>query len=133
MVIETIVRLKKSNAEPGHIGSRYARLISLLWRRPPRRRPNPTQPTSATNQVEEFDLNQSANEALEVTNGDFSLNTFSWLDLDSVGNFATANNSVSPSFMDFVHTNEEPVEQAYSTAPMDSQQWFTDRPQDLVF
>ena len=133
MVMETIMRLKKSNAEPGHIGTRYAKLISLLWRRPPRKRANPTQPGSATNQVEEFDLNQSANEALEVTNGDFSLNTFSWLDLDSVGHFATANNSISPSFMDFAHTTEEPIDPAYEAAPMDSNQWFNDRPQDLVF
>ena len=146
MVVETILRLRKSNTEPAHIGTRYARLISLLWRRSPRRATNASLVEGATNgavgangqpaQVPvdaEGNLNQTATDSLEVTNGDFSLNTFSWLDLDSVGNFATANSEASPSFADIGQAVDGQNGVVFGMQPIDSQQWFNDRPQDLVF
>ena len=166
MVVETIIRLRKSNTEPAHVGSRYARLISLLWRRPPRRQPTANSvsaavaaaatagglhghalapngigaaaaaaaaATAAAAMDEEANLNQTATDSLEVTNGDFSLNTFSWLDLDSVGHFATANNDASPSFADVPPPVEDGNGMVFGMHAIDSQQWFNDRPQDLVF
>ena len=175
MVVETIWRLRKSDTEPAHVGSRYARLISLLWRRPPRRPPTASARASTATAAgtastegstnghalapsgggfgvahglsagggdeDGGNLNQTATDSLEVTQGDFSLNTFSWLDLDAVNHFATVNSGhmgaadISPSFADMPPGVNDGQQHgmAFGTHAIDSQTWFSSDPQHLVF
>ena len=102
MIDQTIARLKKASMGKNHMGSRYAKLIQLLWRKPPvaaehRRRsvPHPMEgglkphypdPSSLP---QGFDPNQG-----NMGNMGYSQSGFSWLDLGATWNFATQNNSV---------------------------------------
>jgi hypothetical protein len=102
MIDQTIARLQKASVGANHMGSRYARLIQLLWRKAPiptdqRKVSIPpsmdghlkqqyTDPTSLP-----FGPNQGSMGNMEFTPS----GTFSWLDLGATWNFATQNNSIS--------------------------------------
>lgn len=112
MINLTIDRLQKASAGANHMGTRYARLIQMLWRKSPKGGKNissdsdhqqtldsrlqdankiemvpnlPTvyDPNSAFNTM---GMNRSA--ATNAPNG-----TFSWLDLGATWNFATQGNT----------------------------------------
>ena len=131
MVGETVMCLRKSSTNTSHIGTRYAKLISLLWRRPPKQKePAPINvgPTSTPNGTA-FPPTVPSN---DVSENDLSINAFSWLDLSAVGDFATRNNSVSLSFPDF---DVPDTNNSYMDAFADNQQqqWFNNESPSFVF
>lgn len=110
MVNRIIDLLQKASAGAGDMGSRYSRLLQLLWCRPPkksiqREKVHPQSinnliiPTS--NQPNVMSSNQMYDQALFNTlgmpnTGEGNLpngSTFSWLDLGAAWSFATQNNS----------------------------------------
>lgn len=110
MITDTVDRLQQASAYANDVGDRYSRLIKLLWRKSPGRgsiaegmeitRPTTAQagPTSAP----------EADHNLNETN---DVNTFSWLDLGAIGDFALTNNeSVSGSMDSWDHFDETPSE-----------------------
>jgi hypothetical protein len=115
MVSQTIENLQKSSVGANHMGSRYARLLQLLWRKAPKRSdPRETQHQQGMeNRVAALqDHDQSgtqSNPDLPDHSGTRSMNhvdlapsgTFSWLDLDAAWGFATQNNGVSGGTGDF--------------------------------
>ncbi|CAG8979931.1 hypothetical protein HYALB_00013515 [Hymenoscyphus albidus] len=113
MIQQTISRLEKASVGANGMGSRYARLLQLLWRKAPHKRmplnhPNHDPTTTTTN----YPLNPANQTPYEHTgfapihlspNGHDASRfasqprpagpgTFSWLDLDATWNFATQNN-----------------------------------------
>lgn len=113
MISQTIERLQKASMGPNHMGSRYARLLQLLWRKAPKR----TEPREARKQSidtrmqppqdpnnpgpQDFDPTQFPSMGINQGVGQMAPlappGTFSWLDLGATWNFATQNNSVSGS------------------------------------
>lgn len=102
MVNVTIDRLERASVKRHDMGSRYSRLLRLLWRKTPMRveqnnnadlRPEaePITRLGGQQSSQEFDLSAM------VPHQFINHSAFSWLDLDAVGNFATQNNSVVPS------------------------------------
>ncbi|KAG9237316.1 hypothetical protein BJ875DRAFT_370253, partial [Amylocarpus encephaloides] len=114
MINQTIEGLQKASVGANHMGSRYARLLQMLWRKAPKRARNKqqnkssidgrlnaaTQNTSNIGQSQ-FDPNAQFPGHLAMNNniglsGQFQprpSGTFSWLDLGATWNFATQNNS----------------------------------------
>lgn len=107
MILDTIEKLQRASACPNDIGDRYSRLIKLLWRKNPAARGSIAEGAnthraslSAQRSVPAGDINGAA-ESLDQNLYDVpdgpSINTFSWLDLPAVGEFATQNNANSMS------------------------------------
>ncbi|KAL3420567.1 C6 transcription factor [Phlyctema vagabunda] len=110
MINQTIDRLQKASVGPNHMGSRYSRLIQMLWRKPPKANQDATRhqsidgrlkapenelPTTILNVYNPntaFDMGMTNMATTNVPNG-----TFSWLDLGATWNFATQNNNTSVS------------------------------------
>ena len=98
MITDTIDRLQKASAHSNDVGDRYSRLIKLLWRKPPGRGSiaegaETTRPTTAQANDTIDQPNQMVNDTAN------NVNSFSWLDLGAVGDFALTNNeSLSGSF-----------------------------------
>ena len=133
MVIETVSRLQKSSTSPAHVGARYAKLINLLWRRPPKQGNAETTKANANGtDLNGVNTNQHNQPIMNVVDGSFPLHTFSWLDLDSVGIFATQNNGtgISPSYADLAFM---PDDMNVALEGVDSQQWFNDSTPNYVF
>jgi len=108
MINQTIERLQKASVGANYMGSRYARLLQLLWRKAPKRsdprdtphvqsidrRPKVPQDHGQSGPQSSFDPN-NFNGMGGVSNvGIAASRTFSWLDLDATWNFATQNNSL---------------------------------------
>jgi hypothetical protein len=104
MIDQTIGRLQRASVGANHMGSRYARLIQLLWRKAPipadQRKGSFSQPmeghtrqhyADAMSLQPGFHPNQGNAGDMEFTPS----GTFSWLDLGATWNFATQNNSIS--------------------------------------
>jgi hypothetical protein len=104
MVSKTIDVLQKASAGANHMGSRYSRLLQLLWRkglkkRPPKEKPRPQsidsilQPQNAgMSNTEVYDPNTYG--GLQMPNAvDGYTNTFSWLDLGAAWTYATQNDA----------------------------------------
>lgn len=86
LVRRTTEKLRRASAGPDDMGSRYARLLELLWK--------PKQATTATSPQSSListDISISANKpnfGSPIVN--FSpTNDFSWLDLSAVGDFVS--------------------------------------------
>jgi hypothetical protein len=112
MINQTIERLQKASVGANHMGSRYARLLQLLWRKPPKHnnrshRPsidarlkptNPNDPSSSAPQdPNQFDPSNSFG---NMGQGQMGVGPgggtgFSWLDLGATWNFATQNGNSS--------------------------------------
>ena len=112
MINQTIERLQKASMGNNHMGSRYARLLQLLWRKapkrtdpadahrqsidtrmqPPRQNQDPNNPPGFDPSQQQFNMgmNQMGGISAPAAPG-----TFSWLDLGATWNFATQNNSGS--------------------------------------
>lgn len=111
MISQTIEHLQKASVGANHMGSRYARLLQLLWRKPPQRsdlRETQHQQSIDSRVTAPQDHGQSGPQSnFDPTNvsgmggmNNVSLTpsvTFSWLDLSATWNFATQNNTVSGS------------------------------------
>ena len=115
MISQAVKRLQKASVGANHMGSRYARLLQLLWRKAPQR--SDLQETQHWQRIDSRatapqDHGQSGSQSnLNPTNfsgmwggmNNVSLTpsgTFSWLDLGATWNFATQNNTVSGSSAD---------------------------------
>ncbi|KAJ5551715.1 hypothetical protein N7461_006413 [Penicillium sp. DV-2018c] len=85
LVSRTIEVLKQASAGPDDIGSRYARLLELLWK--PKAPSNPPAETQQNN----FSMQPAlSNPVAEPVFMDFSpANDFSWLDLEAVGDYVS--------------------------------------------
>lgn len=117
MINQTIDRLQKASVGANHMGSRYARLLQLLWRKPPKRNgrvgdlrnqsidgrfntPATINPND-NSQPQNFDPN-NFNGGMGGMGGmnapiNGSGSGFSWLDLGATWNFATQNGGNSSS------------------------------------
>ena len=112
MIIQTIERLQKASMGNNHMGSRYARLLQLLWRKAPKRTdPRESHRQSIDARMQAPQQNQDANNApnFDPNQQQFNMGmnqigampvpaapgTFSWLDLGATWNFATQNNGGS--------------------------------------
>lgn len=111
MINQTIERLQKASMGNNHMGSRYAKLLQLLWRKPPKSKHPSRQnaqnqsidmrldPSSTTslgnptqNPTQQFDPNAFPLIGQLQGNGGGGGGTgFSWLDLGATWNFATQN------------------------------------------
>jgi hypothetical protein len=99
-----------------HMGSRYARLLQLLWRKPPKhshfqppsidtrlKPPNPNDPSSSAPLNQQFNPSNPNNFPMGQgqmgmgSNGGGGGTGFSWLDLGATWNFATQNGNNSSS------------------------------------
>jgi len=97
MINQTIDRLQKASVGPNHMGSRYAQLLHLLWRKAPKRVELRAQPQQQNldpqlHQPSGFDPSQFSG-SIQAMNGTSSQQngTFSWLDLGATWNYATQN------------------------------------------
>ncbi|TKA80485.1 hypothetical protein B0A55_02318 [Friedmanniomyces simplex] len=124
MIADTVDNLQKASACANDVGERYSRLIRLLWRKPPGRgsveeiaeiaaditRPSSTHPQAsgpaATSVPTSQQQQQDQATIYDAINNPPSINTFSWLDLPAVGDFATQNNSISGSMDGFDRFDE---------------------------
>jgi hypothetical protein len=114
MINQTIERLQKASVGANHMGSRYARLIQLLWRKVPQRnglletqhrqsidsRVTAPQDHSKSGPQSNFDPTNVGGMGGMGDEGLTSSGTFSWLDLGATWNFATQNNTVPESSAD---------------------------------
>lgn len=106
MIADTIDRLQKASACSNDVGDRYSRMIRLLWRRPPGRpsivegaenitRPGTAQPRASISGAQ--GPSEQPDQAMMFEPP--PINSFSWLDLGAVGDFAITNNeSIAGSF-----------------------------------
>jgi hypothetical protein len=119
MINDTTERLEKASIGTNHMGSRYSRLLRLLWRKAPKRprdsqqqRAGPSywnnttcnpslpnhQPPSTFNQSSQYPLPLNP---INMDNNPVQMQSrpsnaaFSWLDLGATWNFATQNNGGS--------------------------------------
>jgi hypothetical protein len=115
MINQTIERLQKASMGTNHMGSRYARLLQLLWRKAPKRTdPRDSHRPSIDTHMQPSHQNQDPNNpnagpAFDPNQQQFNMGmsqnqmgpvpaapgTFSWLDLGATWNFATQNNGGS--------------------------------------
>lgn len=108
LITDTIDRLQQASACANDVGDRYSRLIRLLWRKPPGRASiaegaDITRPTTAqggSRQSISVNGHTSVGPTDQQAMYDPSnVNTFSWLDLGAIGDFALTNNgSIAGSF-----------------------------------
>ena len=103
MITDTIDRLQKASACSNDVGDRYSRLIRLLWRKPPGRLSiaegaEITRPGTASGR-QSISVHGTNEQGEQVTYETAPINSFSWLDLGAVGDFAITNNeSIAGSF-----------------------------------
>jgi hypothetical protein len=101
LINETIDRLQKASVGANDMGSRYSRLLQLLWRKPPKNAKKGNRETQVDAGPTEAMRDGQTSQSLDTTAleaGQFTNNgAFSWLDLDAVGTFATQDNSISGS------------------------------------
>lgn len=85
LVIRTTEVLKQASAGTDDVGSRYARLLELLWK------PKPTNPPEEKQQNSDFSLQTALpNPVADTGYMQFSpANDFSWLDLEAVGEYVS--------------------------------------------
>lgn len=121
MINQTIERLKRSSVGANNMGTRYSRLLQLLWRKSPKITSTSNNissrdlgtPTSMHGHTKSSSMSQNAVSQTEnFENGRYGASmvmpalgenqypevpaptgTFSWLDLDATWSFATQNNN----------------------------------------
>lgn len=89
LVARTTEVLKQASAGPDDIGSRYSRLLELLWRTKPSMSSANT--SAEAQQNSDFSMQTALpNPVTDHTYMDFSpANDFSWLDLEAVGDYVS--------------------------------------------
>lgn len=97
LISDTMDNLQKSSACANDVGDRYSRLIRLLWRKAPGHRGSIADPSDitrpATAQNGGPPGQERPGEANPMDTAPPSINQFSWLDLNAVGDFAVENNN----------------------------------------
>ena len=134
MVRETVSRLQKSSTSPAHVGARYAKLINLLWKRPPKQTSESAKRNQNGNRLSIASVTQQSEITADTGQSvPIPINTFSWLDLDSVGDFAVQNSTTnfSPGYGDMSFVQDELG--AIPIDGIDSQQWLNDNVPGYVF
>lgn len=87
LVTRTTEVLKRASAGPDDIGSRYSRLLELLWQTKPAPIASPAG-TQQSNDLMQTTLSNCLSD--QSKHVDFSpANDFSWLDLEAVGDFVS--------------------------------------------
>lgn len=90
LVARTTEVLKQASAGPDDVGSRYARLLELLWKPKPPTLSNT--PSAETQQSSDFAMQRTLPNPVADHSScmDFSpANDFSWLDLEAVGDYVS--------------------------------------------
>lgn len=122
MIADTVERLQRASTCVNDVGDRYSKLIRLLWRKPPVK-DGPRMSVAPQNMGEPSGSGGGSG-GMSSTSSDHvpdqvgfdpnqqmlplnAINTFSWLDLQGVENFATSNNSISGSMMEGLDGFEE--------------------------
>lgn len=117
LINQTIERLQRASVGANHMGSRYARLLQLLWRKAPKRNhnngqqsssidsrvnpntSNPSNPSQPPNPTDPSQFDQVSYPAQgQFGGGGMNMGAppgFSWLDLGATWNFATQNGNSS--------------------------------------
>jgi hypothetical protein len=99
MIPQTMDRLQRASAGPDDIGSRYARLLELLWK------PKATLTSTKQGPQRSNDLPLAGtltNQIPEPHYMQFSpTNDFSWLDLEAVGDFVSGDQMTGANLMGF--------------------------------
>lgn len=86
LVARTTEVLKQASAGPDDIGSRYSRLLELLWRT----KPSMSTATAETQQNNDFSMSTALPNPVSDSYMNFSpANDFSWLDLEAVGDYVS--------------------------------------------
>jgi len=138
MINETISLLQRASANPNDMGSRYSRLLHLLWRKTPMKadKIGNTQPRWDPSQMRPVE-NGQAPQGLAMSNLETNQlanhSAFSWLDLDAVGNFATQNNSVSGSIAGDVNELIEDPGSFSDLALFTDYRWLNDDNSNMIF
>ena len=104
MITDAIDKLQQASACANDVGDRYSRLIRLLWRKHPGRGSvaegaDITRPATAQAGETVAANHNNAPPPDQIPYDSNNVNTFSWLDLPAVGDFALTNNdSLSGSY-----------------------------------
>jgi hypothetical protein len=133
MINETIGRLQRASVNRNHMGSRYSRLLHLLWRKVPSKHDETsngqirddigrTKPVGNSPAPPAFETSLLANHG-----------AFSWLDLDAVGYFATRNNSVSASLDGNLEESMGEIGIASDMALFTDYRWLSDDNPNMIF
>ncbi len=92
MIIQTVDVLRRASLTAKDAGSRYARLLELLWHRP--------RPSTATEPPAHDRSDQPPSGSLTVDTGGYMqfspANDFSWLDLEAVGDYVSGDQLGGP-------------------------------------
>lgn len=144
LISDTLDNLQKSSACANDIGDRYSRLIRLLWRKPPGRGGrnsivDPGEPAQMTSNPGGPVGMGDSHPAMPLDAPPPSINTFSWLDLGAVGDFAVENNnSIAGSILDGIDTFDDSSADGFSQMGYDAnlippQFWNDLSPSEVVF
>lgn len=128
LVTRTTDVLKRASAGPDDIGSRYARLLELLWKP----KPVPTASPAATHPSNEMHMHNPLSNYLSEQNGyvHFSpANDFSWLDLEAVGDYVSGDQMPGAGSLGFDTFQNPDV----LTAGQDTSAWMGDISTSLLF
>lgn len=99
MIQQTMNQLQKASAGPEDVGSRYARLLELLWKT----KATACATTQGPQQSDELSLTETlTNQIPEPHYMQFSpTNDFSWLDLEAVGDFVSGDQANGANILGF--------------------------------
>jgi hypothetical protein len=110
MITDTMDRLSKASACANDVGDRYSRLVRLLWRRPPGRASIAEGAEMARAGADPYRMSISGaamNDQPDQTMYEPApINSFSWLDLGAIGDFAITNNESIGSFDSLDHFDD---------------------------
>jgi hypothetical protein len=95
MIVKTVEQLQRASVSPQDLGSRYARLLELLWLKPK------STPTNGTHEVRPLNSMPSSGSLhtsplANPTYMEFSpAYDFSWLDLEAVGDYVISTDQIA--------------------------------------
>lgn len=142
LISDTIDKLQQASACSNDVGDRYSRLIRLLWRKRPgarlsiaegadMSRPATAQGHGMTNVHHPGVGSHNEQQPVYDTN---NVNTFSWLDLPAVGEFALTNNeSISGSYDGFDESSADGFGGFEQMNMMPQYHWNNVSPSGMIF
>ncbi len=87
MIIQTVDRLQRASASPQDLGSRYARLLELLWQKPNSIGTNGSHETQASSKLPNSGMLHPTPLPDPTDTQHSPAYDFSWLDLEAVGDY----------------------------------------------